>query len=57
MVVRLQEEAAQLGAAQSAAKLTNLSAVYAAARSLETIVMSEPYRTRAALARLRSNEY
>lgn len=52
-----QEEAAQLGAAQSAANLTNLSAAYAAARSLETIVMSEPYRTRAALARVRSNEY
>ncbi|RYF54375.1 MAG: hypothetical protein EOO27_23885 [Comamonadaceae bacterium] len=52
-----QEEAAQLGTAQSAANLGNLSAAYAAARSLETIVFSEPYRLRASIARVRSNEY
>lgn len=50
-------EAAQLGAAQSVANLTNLSPTYAAARSLEQVVFSEPYRLRAALARQRSTEY
>ena len=45
-----QADAAQMGAAQSAANLTRLSATYAAARSLQTIVTSEPYRTRALLA-------
>lgn len=52
-----QEEAAQLGTAQAVANLANLSPAYAAARSLETIVFSEPYRTRAQIARVRSNEY
>lgn len=52
-----EQEAAQLGTAQSAANLANLSPVYATARSLETIVFSEPYRLRADLARQRSNEY
>lgn len=52
-----QEEAAQLGTAQAAANLANLSPAYAAARSLETTVFSEPYRTRAQIARVRSNEY
>ena len=52
-----EQEAAQLGTAQSAANLANLSPVYAAARSLEMIVFSEPYRLRAELARQRSNEY
>ncbi|CAN5716703.1 phage minor head protein [soil metagenome] len=51
------QEAQQLGAAQTAANLTNLSPVYAAARSLETVVFSEPYRTRAAIARTRNTEY
>lgn len=52
-----QQEAAQLGTAQTVANLTNLSPAYAAARSLESIVFSEPYRTRAAVAQVRSNEY
>lgn len=52
-----EQEAAQLGTAQSAANLANLSPVYAAARSLEMIVFSEPYRLRAELARQRSSEY
>jgi hypothetical protein len=52
-----QEEAAQLGTAQTVVNLANLSPAYAAARSLETVVFSEPYRTRAQIARVRSNEY
>lgn len=51
------EEAAQLGTAQAATNLANLSPAYAAARSLETVVFSEPYRLRAELARTRTNEY
>lgn len=51
------EEAAQLGTAQSVANLANLSASYAAARNLATVVYSEPYRNRIAMAKFRSNEY
>lgn len=51
------EEAAQLGTAQSVANLTNLSASYAAARNLATVIYSEPYRNRIAMAKFRSNEY
>lgn len=52
-----QQEAAQLGTAQSAANLSNLSPAYAAARSLEQIIYSEPYRNRAKLAKFRSYEH
>lgn len=52
-----QAEAAQLGTAQSAANLSNLSPAYTAARSLEQIIFSEPYRTRAKLAKFRSYEH
>jgi hypothetical protein len=52
-----QEEAAQLGTAQTVVNLANLSPAYAAARSLEKVVFSEPYRTRAQIAQVRSNEY
>lgn len=51
------EEAAQLGAAQSVANLSNLSTTYAAARSLATVVYSVPYRNRIAMAKFRDNEY
>ncbi len=50
-------EAAQLGAAQSAANLAALSATYAGARSLQTIVFSEPYRNRVAMAQIKSYEH
>lgn len=52
-----QLEAAQLGTAQSVANLSNLSPVYAAARSLEQVIYSEPYRLRADLARNLSRTY
>jgi len=51
-----QAEAAQLGTAQSVSNLTNLSPTYAAARTLAQVVYSEPYRTRARLAKFRSYE-
>jgi hypothetical protein len=50
-------EAAQLGAAQSVANLSALSASYAAARSIESVVYSEPYRNRVAMAQIRSYEH
>lgn len=50
-------EAAQLGAAQSVANLSALSEVYAAARSIEAVVYSEPYRNRVAMAQIRSMEH
>lgn len=51
------QQAMQLGAAQSAANLANLSAAYAARRSLEQIIYSTPYKTRLGMAQIRSNEY
>ena len=51
------DQAMQLGAAQSVSNLTLLSAAYAASRSLESVVFSEPYRLRVALARYRSYEH
>lgn len=50
-------EATQLGTAQSVANLTHLSPVYAGARTLQQVVFSEPYRTRVALAQIRSYEH
>jgi hypothetical protein len=50
-------EAAQLGAAQSVANLSALSEVYAAARSIEAVVYSEPFRNRVAMAQIRSLEH
>lgn len=52
-----QEQAAQLGTAQSASNLTSLSPVYAAARSLAAVVYSEPYQTRIAMAKFKSYEH
>lgn len=51
------EEAMQLGAAQSVANLTQLSPTYAAARSLQTVVFSQPYRNRVAMAQIKSYEH
>lgn len=51
------EEAMQLGTAQSVANLTQLSPVYAAARNLQTVVFSQPYRNRVAMAQLKSYEH
>jgi len=51
------DDAAQLGTAQSVANLTNLSASYAAARTLEQVIYSAPYQTRLAVAQLKSYEH
>ncbi len=51
------EEASQLGAAQTAANLTNLAPAYAASRNLETIVYSTAYRNRVSMAQLKSYEH
>lgn len=51
------EEAAHLGTAQTAANLANLSTTYAAARSLATVIYSEPYRNRVKIAKFRSYEH
>ena len=51
------DEASQLGAAQSVANLGNLSAVYAASRTLESIVYSTPYQNRLAMAQIKSYEH
>jgi uncharacterized protein with gpF-like domain len=50
-------EAAQLGTAQTAANLSNLSPVYAASRSIETIVYSTPYQNRLGMAQIKSQEH
>lgn len=52
-----QAEAAQLGTAQTVANLSRLSEAYAAARTLQQVVFSEPYATRVALAQIRSYEH
>lgn len=54
---RYDAEAAQLGTAQSVANLTNLSASYAATRTLQTVVFSEPYRTRVGVAQIKSYDH
>ncbi len=50
-------EAAQLGAAQSVANLTAISAAYAAERSLQTVLFSEAYRNRVAAAQVKSYDH
>lgn len=50
-------EAAHAGAAQSVANLSRLSPAYAATRSLQTVLWSEPYRNRVAMAQIRSQEH
>jgi hypothetical protein len=51
------DEASQLGAAQAVANLTNLSSIYAAARTLRDVVFSEAYRNRVAMAQIKSYEH
>lgn len=51
------QESAQLGTVQAWTNLAALSDVYAAARSLEAIVYSEPYRNRIATAKFKSYEH
>lgn len=51
------EEARHLGTAQTAANLARLSETYAAARSLEAVVFSEPYRVRLGMAKQQSYEH
>lgn len=50
-------QAAQLGSAQSVMNLSALSASYAAARSLDQILFSQPYRDRVAIAQVKSYEH
>lgn len=50
-------EALQLGTAQTAANLSNLSPVYAASRSIEAIVYSTPYANRLAMAQIKGQEH
>lgn len=52
-----EDDAARLGTAQTVANLTNLAPSYAAARRLEEVVFSEPYRTRVAVAQVRSMDH
>lgn len=51
------EQSARLGTAQTVANLTNLSAAYAATRSIEQVVFSEPYRNRVAMAQIKSYDH
>lgn len=51
------EDAHRLGTAQSWANLSGLSTAYAAARQLEAIIYSEPYRNRIAAAKFKSYEH
>ncbi len=50
-------EAAQMGAAQSVANLTAISAAYAAERSLQSVLFSEAYRNRVAAAQVKSYDH
>ena len=51
------EEAAQLGTVQSRTNLAGLSPAYAAARSLEAVLYSDPYRKRVETAKFKSYEH
>lgn len=51
------QEAAQLGSAQSVTNLTRLSAAYGATRTLRDVVFSEAYRTRVATAQVKSYDH
>jgi SPP1 gp7 family putative phage head morphogenesis protein len=50
-------ETQQLGTAQTVANLGNLSPAYAAARSIEMVIYSEPYVQRMAMAQIKSYEH
>lgn len=51
------EESAQLGTVQTMTNLAGLSPAYAATRSLEAILYSDPYRARIATAKFKSYEH
>lgn len=51
------QDAMHLGAAQSVSNLTNLSATYAAARTIESVIYSQPYQTRLGMAQIKSYEH
>ena len=51
------EQSARLGTAQTVANLTNLSPAYAATRTLQQVVFSEPYRNRVAMAQIKSYDH
>lgn len=51
------QDAVQLGTAQTAVNLAGLSTAYAAARSLESVIYSEPYRNRVGAAKFKSYEH
>jgi hypothetical protein len=50
-------QASQLGAAQSVLNLSGLSPAYAAGRTLQQVLFSEPYRTRLAASQVRSMDH
>lgn len=50
-------EAAQLGTAQASANLAALSASYAASRPLQQVLFSEAYKSRVAVAQIKSYEH
>lgn len=50
-------ESAQLGTAQSVANLSQLSPAYAAARNIASVIYSEPYVQRLAVAQFKSYEH
>lgn len=54
---RYVDDASHLGTVQASTNLAALSPVYAAARTLEAVLYSEPYRTRIALAKFKSYEH
>lgn len=51
------EDAARLGTAQTVANLTAIAPAYAAARTLQEVVFSEPYRNRVAMAQIKSYDH
>jgi hypothetical protein len=51
------EDASQLGTAQSVSNLTNLSEAYGVSRALETVIYSTAYKTRLAMAQIKSYEH
>lgn len=51
------EESARLGTAQTVANLTQLSEAYAATRTIQQVVFSEPYRNRVAMAQIKSYDH
>lgn len=50
-------DASHLGTAQSVSNLTNLSASYAATRTIEAVIYSAPYRLRLGVAQLRDQSH